>query len=286
MTDLFDRDLLLNAGGLEIRSRAEDGAQKPTLRVVFRIERSLARDPNTAQITFYNLNEDRRTFLQTRRDINTVLEAGYVGNRPQIFSGTLEYGSNTRQGVDWVSTIQSRDGSKATSSKRINKAFKKIKIGQVLQELSGTLGIGIGNAQAKANEGAQRGNVVNFENGIVLSGNVYDKIEQIAQQMGLIVSIQDNSLLFLDPNEALDQFAVVLRPPQNGEEGTGLIGSPEPGEKGIVNVRSLIQPGLVPGGRIELDSASVAGQYRIERCIYMGDTWGTDWYVDLEAKPI
>ena len=102
--------------------------------------------------------------------------------------------------------------------------------------------------------------------------------------MGLQLSIQDEQILLLEPGEFLQGRTVVLRPPQLNTPGTGLIGSPEPGEDGFINARALIQPGLVPGRRVDLQAENIRGLFRIERVVYIGDTWGPDWYADIEAK--
>lgn len=280
MAELFNRDAALNAGGLRIATRSPTGGVQPTLKLTFRVERSLQRDPNKAEISIWNLRQQSRVRLQ-EKNIPTTLEAGYFGDTAQIFGGVLEFGSSIRQGADWVTTIQSADGGDKIASQRINVSFKGATgIGTVLQRLAGELGLGLGNVAEKASQGSLRGDVTEYLNGIVFSGNTYDQLEKVAKQMGLGISIQDGQIQLLGPTETLKPRAVLLAPT------TGMIGTPEPGEDGSIKVRSLLQPNLIPGRLFEVRSAQVRGFYRVDRVVFTGDTWGDAWYSDLEGKPL
>ena len=97
MSRLFYRDVIINAGGLQIRSRDEESGARPTLKVVFRVERNLARAANAAEISIYNLNEDSRAFLKDQPgQITTIIEAGYVEQRPIIFRGNLDFSRSNK----------------------------------------------------------------------------------------------------------------------------------------------------------------------------------------------
>jgi hypothetical protein len=278
--ELRNRDVLLNAGGIQIASRTAEGGAKPTLRFTFRIERSLQKDPNTAAISIWNLSKQSRAALQSL-DLNTILEAGYFGARAQIFAGKLEFGSSVRDGANWVTSFQSSDGGERVRKSRSSFSLKgSTDLGGVLRRLANDMGLGLGNVAAKASEGSLRGAVTEYINGVVLSGKTYDQLENVAKQMGYGLSIQDGQIQLLSPTETLSSDAVLLN------RSTGLLGSPENGEKGVVSLRCLLQPGLVPGRRIRVESDEVTGFYRVDRAVFVGDTWGQDWYTDVEGKPL
>ncbi len=284
MTRLFDREVVINAGGLRLASRSEDGIAQPILRVVFKVVRTLKKDPNSADITIYNLNKDHRAQLQ-EKGIATVVEAGYADNVSQIFGGVLEFGSSTQQGTDWLTTIQTGDGSDKFKQERINLSMKgPVGVGDVLKKAGESLGLNLGNLREKISDGSLRTDLQEFANGKVLSGKAEKVFGDLVKSMGYGWSIQDGQIQILGPKEVIDDTAIRLAV-EDGNS-TGLIGSPEPGEKGAVRAKALLQPDLVPGRKVQIQSREVDGFFRIEKVMFSGDTWGAAWYSDIEVKPI
>lgn len=285
MGRLFDREVVLNLGGLRIASRSEDGVTKPLLRVQFKVTRSLKREPNTANVSIYNLNPDNRAALQNK-GIATIIEAGYADNISQIFSGVLEFGSTTKNGPDFITTVQTSDGGDKYRSARINTSLKgPVKIESVLRTAGEALGLNLGNLKEKIASGSLRSSLQEITSGAVLSGKAEKIFTKVAKKMGYGWSVQDGQIQLLGPNEVIANADAVLLTATNGRT-TGLVGSPEPGENGIVKARSLLQPDLMPGRRVKLESREIDGFYRAEKVVFTGDTWGGDWYSDIEAKPL
>ena len=107
------------------------------------------------------------------------------------------------------------------------------------------------------------------------------ELDRLCKTLGYDWSIQDGQLQLLGARDTIEPGdAIVLNP------ASGMIGTPEPGENGIVEVRSLLIPQLSPGRRVKLEAAAIQGNYRVEKVVYQGDTRGQDWYADLELKPV
>jgi len=279
MGELWNRAFTLNLGGTRIASETVDGARNELLRVVFKVEASLAKSANTAKIEVYNLAETTRAKV-SEKGIATTLEAGYSGRSSQIFGGKLEAGKSKRDGVDWVTSFQSTDGGPQLRAARINLSFKKVAATEAFQRVVDTLGIGIGNANEKMRAGNIRGKLEQFSNGLVLSGPSQRELDRLARTFGYDWSVQNGQLQLLGPTDAIEPGdAIVLN------SDSGMIGSPESGEKGIVEVRSLLIPQLTPGRVVSLESRQINGFFRVEKVTYQGDTRGSDWYADLELKP-
>lgn len=280
MGELFNRSFSLNLGGTLVASETTDGARNEILKLQFSVERSLAKAPNTAEISIYNLSEATRSKL-SEKDIETTLEVGYSGRLSTIFRGKLEAAKNTRNGVDWISTFQSTDGGKELRESRVNISFKGgISLREAFNRVAESLGIGIEQAKAKIAEGNIRGAIEEFGNGVVLSGSSPKELSKLAKAMGYDWSIQDGQLQLLGPTDAIEPGdAIVL------SSDSGMVGSPESGEKGIIEVRSLLIPQLTPGRVVNLQAREIQGFYRVERVVFSGDTRGQDWYADLELKP-
>ena len=282
MANLFGREISINIGGTLIRTKFVEGQIAPILRASFRIEKTIKKEPNKANISIYNLNPDNRKLFQ-EQNLPTIIEAGYIDNTSQIFSGDLTFSQNKLEGEDWVTILQAGDGAKQYKSARINTSFKgPVKVGDVLRTAADAMGLKLGNVAQKISQGSIRGALTEFTNGAVLSGKAEIQLDKVVKSMGYSWSIQDGQLQLLDPTETIGTQAILLTP------GTGLIGTPEAGEKGFVKARSLLQPSLLPGQRVQIVSKNevVSGFFRAEKCIFVGDTWGTDWYVDIEARPL
>ena len=93
--------------------------------------------------------------------------------------------------------------------------------------------------------------------------------------------MQDGALQVLVSGQALERTAVLL------SSETGLIGSPEVSSKGILRARSLLNPEIFPGRKIKVETKEIKEpQFRIARVIFSGETFGQDWYVDIEAESL
>lgn len=277
MTDLFNRDFSIIVGTVKIDARAMGNPTKslPTLACYFSIEKTLNRDPNKAQVTIYNLNEVHRKTLQKTWPL--IVQAGYVGNKQQIFYGDISFVDSRREVSDWVTSIEANDGGKNYSSARMSKSFGPgTTMQQLLTEAALALGILPGNSVTKF--AASPSGLVVFQKGVAVSGRVTKILDKYVSSAGYQWSIQDGQLQVLTPEETTLEKVVVLN------KATGLIGSPEKGEDGTVKARCLLNGAIRPGCRTVIESEMVTGTYKVDRASFVGDTWGNDWYTDLEGK--
>lgn len=277
--ELFSRAFELNLGGVRIASQTISGEPTELLKCVFDITLSRDRSANTAEIIVYNLAEKSRAKV-SEQAIEVELEAGYVGLSSTIFKGKLEAGKSVLQGVDWVTTMQSTDGGKELREGRINLSFKSVDVSEAFRRCADQLGVGLGNALEKIGEGNIRGALTGFANGLVMSGPAQKELDRLAKTYGYEWSVQAGELQLLGPNDAISPNDAIILDSQHG-----MVGSPQAGEKGIVEVRSLLNPHMTPGRVIALSSRQVSGFFRVEQTTFTGDTRGQDWYADLELKP-
>ena len=279
MGELFNRTFELNLGGTLISSESTDGLSNDMLRCVFKIERSNNPSANTAEISVYNLAEKTRAQV-AEKGIETSLSVGYSQRASIIFRGKLEAGKNKREGVDWVTSFQATDGGRELRQARINESFSRVGVREAFERVTNALGLGLGNAIEKITGGNIRGALTSFGNGLVLSGSAKAELDRLARTYGFDWSVQDGQIQLLGPTDAIEPGdAIVL------DRDRGMIGSPESGENGIVEVRALLIPQLTPGRVVILSSRQIEGNYRVESVTYQGDTRGQDWYADLELKP-
>ena len=279
MAEQFDRDVVINIGGIEISSRGEESS-RDLLKVTFDITKSLSKDPNTCDIQVYNLSLPNRIATQENRPEASII-AGYVGATSILFSGTLEFGSTSKEGTDYVTSLQALDGTNRTKSKRINKSLRgPVRAGEVLRVAARELGLKPGNLKKAIKRGSVRGELRGYDTGIVLSGRADRVLDSVCKSMGYFYSIQDGQLVLLTKDSFIGSTAALI------SRETGMVGSPEPGDGGYVDVRSLIRPDLLPGHRVRIESNLVNGLFRVERVHFSGDTRGGDWFADLECSPV
>jgi hypothetical protein len=277
---LFDRDCRITVGPVVIPSRIErpTGAPTPVLRTRFSIEKTEDNSPNSASIEIYNLTPQKRTSVQFK-GLPVTVDAGYMLRKDRLFFGSLEWADSRRDGADWVTVLEARDGQFEFGSRRLNQSFGPgTTLQSLLQVCAAALGLGPGNSAVKF--ATPRRGLVAFKTGAVVNGRISDILDKYVTAAGYTWSIQDGQLQVLAPDETTIEEMVSLT------ETTGLIGAPEKGEDGSITARALLQGAIRPGRQVLIFSQQVekSGRYKVGRTQYVGDTWGQDWYTEFEGK--
>ena len=100
---------------LVVSGASGDGLDLSSLRIVFKIKKSDAQTPNTAEIRVYNLAPD--TAKQIRKEFKrVVLQVGYESNYGVIFDGNIKQVRMGREnGTDTTSTSQQETATTPTT---------------------------------------------------------------------------------------------------------------------------------------------------------------------------
>lgn len=263
-----------------------DTLQVDGLRVQFEVTKTLTKHPNTCDIKISNLSEHTRKQMKKRR-AKVILLAGYEDTVAQIFSGTARTTDHVREGAEWVTHIQCGDGEVAFKHARVSQSFSSgATVSGVVTGIANSLGLGAGNVQEQLSAGGFRGNIEQFAQGYVAHGNSSTELSKVLDTAGFEWSIQDGALQILKPGKTSKRQAILLSP------DSGLVGSPElgaPNKKGkpsVMKAKSLLQPGLIPGGEVAIKARSVDGHFRLEKVKHTGDTAGGNWYSEIEGHPL
>jgi hypothetical protein len=270
--ELFGRRAVLTVGTVQI-----DG-----LRIEFKIAQSDKPEPNGSEIRVYNLSETTRGQIQDQT-LPVTLEAGYGDDISQIFAGDIRKDgvSISRMGPDWVTTLKSLDGGEAYANSRIQESFAAgTKLTPVLKKLAQSAGVGLGNALKKISNGDVSGALTEFTDGVTLSGRSSKEMERMFRSSGYDYSVQDGQLQVTSIGGATDQTAILL------SADTGLIGSPEPGAKGLTKIKSLLQPIIRPRRKVRLETELLSGFYVVRRVMHTGDTHGEPWFSEMECTQL
>lgn len=255
------------------------------LRIAFKIEKSLSTDPNKVEVSIYNLSEESRKKTQ-KKDAALIVQAGYEDNIAQIFSGTVRVVSHVLNGGDRITKLLAGDGEKEFRTARINESFAPgATFSQVAKKLLDQLGLKDGNLLSELGKGNFRQGLTDFANGKVAHGLASAELQTLLKSAGLSYSIQDGAIQVLRPGSALELDPVLL------DGSAGLVGSPEYGETGkdkhlVLKAKSLLQPGLVPGRRVKIESETTSGLFRVDKVTHNGDTHAQQWYSEIEATAL
>lgn len=271
-----------------VRVRVEGSANVRVfegLRVQFKIQKTSKREPNTAELSISNLNETSRAALQGS-GVVIAIEAGYSNHLERIFSGEAIHTSHVREGADWVTKVQMMDGLRAYKYAKVSQSFKAgTKVSAVFSVVANALGVNATDAVAFVRQHIR----AQFPRGYVAHGRAALEIENILRGRGLEWSIQDGRLQVTEVGKPFPgpSTAVLL------SSATGLIGSPAYGspekvpgqpkkQQSVLKAKSLLQPGIRPGARVQLDSLTTSGLFRVEAVTHTGDTHGGEWTSDAD----
>lgn len=281
---LFGRRCRVIVGRPQVDTRvlAPDAVEVEGLRVQFKVTKTGTKEPNTAEVSVWNLSPETRAAVQMK-GAKLIVVAGYTETFRQVFSGDVRTVDHVRDGAHWVTKFQAGDGERAFRHARVSEAFAPgVAALDVARRLAVLLGLDPGNLTGEVAVTA-----VTFTQGYSARGKVSGELSRLLGALGLEWSIQDGRLQVLAPGEAVPgETAIELSP------SSGLIGSPEhgspdaTGKPGVLKVKSLLQPDLRPGCRFSLVSDAATGGYRAGRVDHAGDTAGGEWYSTVEATPL
>lgn len=273
MTQLLQRQCVAIVGGLRVEQ----------LRCQFKVKKDSGSKPNTAELSISNLARATRASLQ-QRGVPLIIQAGYPGTLATIFSGEVRTVDHVRRGSAWDTVIRSGDGERAYGFARVSKSYAAgVPVRVVLGELVASLGLDPGDSEALFATLTEQ-----YVNGFVAHGKASAVLEEVLGALGLEWSVQDGRVQVLRAGGVTREEAVFLSPE------TGLLDSPEHGsgdgqkpvpKASVVKIRSLLQPRLKPGGRVQVESEGLKGVLRILSVEHVGDTEGGDWSSKLEAVP-
>jgi hypothetical protein len=263
---------------------ASQGTLIEDLRVQFKVTKTITKEPNTAEIQVFNLAESTRSRLQAR-GTRVILLAGYdkdMPKLPQVFSGDSRTIDHVRQGADWITKIQCGDGERNYRFAMVNESFKPgTPITEALKKAVTAMALDPGNVPQKF------GNIVSeYVSGYAMQGKASAELDSILSGQGLEWSIQDGRLQVLAPGETTTESAILVNA-QSGMLDSPEHGSPEViGKASVLKVKMLLQALAKPGRQMNVKSLNVNGFFRMEKISHSGDTFGGDWFTNIEGRAL
>lgn len=271
-----------------IGTSATKAIETEDLYIDFEVTKSLAKEPNSATVTVYNLSEANRKAVEglslydplkkQRRSgkspkkpvegqIRVELEAGYEDARSLIFRGDLRRATSTKTAGTWATTIEGEDGGKTYLASRIAQSFPAgTRKYDVAVACAQAMGLGLGGLPSVQS----RLNGV-YSHGTVAHGWAADVLAGVMRQARIRYSIQNGVVQVNYPGEPTVKGLVV-------SEATGLVGAPSIDTNGLVEFTTLLLPDIAPGQYVSLKSQNISGTLKIYRVTYSGSVTGSNWY--------
>lgn len=250
------------------------------LRVVCHAEKHLEKEPNTCELSIFNLAEGTRKEVQ-HKPLWVRIDAGYEGELRRVFSGDVRWAESIHDGVNWETRLQLGDGDRNVSGgARVSRSYRAgVDARTAVVEAARAMGLKVRLSPLAELDLRQQ-----FAGGLVLTGPAHRGLSQVLDAFGMNWSIQDSTLQILRGDETVATEVVVVSQ-ETGMVGTPAFGSPpEPGKKPILPVTKKLDARIKPGGRVIVKSRSIEGLFRCERVAHDFDTHGEAWDTQMELK--
>lgn len=281
--------------GKKLNAYGANVVEVTDLRFSFRVTKNLSKEPNTAEVTIYNLAEASRAELQGKT-LRVVLSAGYEGTESVVFVGDSRHVDSAPDGPTWVTKIQCGDGERGYRHGRVNESFRSgASVVSVLQKVADGMQL---DSTTVANVDGLRGR--QYVGGYVAHGRASRELDKILKGFGYEWSVQDGKLQVLAPDAATSETVVELSA-ETGLVGSPTLNTPSPTQqlnpftarvetragKPTLKAKSLLQPEIKPGRRVLIDSVTgIRGLFKVTQVVHSGDTAGGEYYSDFEAVQV
>lgn len=296
---------------LVIGQSGGQGRELKNLRFTFSIQKGSTKTPNKATVKVWNASPETRAMMEVIGNV-LILKAGYSEDIGEItiFSGDVTRCLTVKDGADWVTDLELKDGFMEFRDKKVSLSFDKgVKAAQVLSDIAKRFELPVRNFPAEIDN-------KQYKDGFAFVGRVREAMTKACDYLGLEWSIQNREVQVIKKGGVLKKTAIVI------SEESGMIGSPslesrtmtekaaategitasQPGVRkttkrdkdgnvqqmlqvGGYKVNSLLQPTLEPGGYVQLKAVGIDGEFfRIEQLTHTGDTHGQEWQTELTLR--
>lgn len=270
------------------------------LRCTFQTVKLMMAQPNTSEITIYNLNASTENTL-IEEGSRIVIEAGYEGNQyGVIFDGdVLQPIREKEDGTTYKLTITALDGDRFFNSGVINFSYIK---GQTARDV-------ISQIASKATVPTELGDISSslrndkLTRGKTVFGLGRDYLKQISEGQNATFYLDNGKVNIIKLSDLPEDEIINLSPE------SGLLSSPQQTDFGI-RFKCLLNPRIQLNTFIKIDNRLVReskfepvistdgkvpssaqvirqldkdGIYRIIKITHTGDTRGNDWHTECET---
>ena len=262
----------------------------PPMNVSFSVDKSSTnvRKSNSGEIEVYNLPDEILKVLAKDYPV-AILRVGYLGNElVTILKGDVVSVSTRKQGADKVTQILIGTGYVALNHETIEQV---VPAGKSVKEVITALQKEMKGVSKGVFSGFNINNKVLY--GYSMSGTARETLDNICRAYHLDYNIDNDILYVFDANGTIDenyQLAPVI------DETSGLIDLPYEARvavgkakksidnKGGVHFQCLLNPNLVAGSIVKIESPNITGWFKITDLRHYGGNRTNDWYTDCKCE--
>lgn len=249
-------------------------------RIQFSIDKTMIGYPNSAEITLYNLENDKIDQLQER---GTPIELS-VGHEDdgivRVFKGDLQSSITSRSGADRLTVMSCLDGGQAITFSKGQKTFDTVPVADIVTYLAAdVMGLTIGLIDVNGSTGYK---------GRVVSNKAQRELDDLAREFHFSWSVQDEEFFAIDDESDIPEVWTISR--AKGLQSAKQILSGPLQVKTGVEIESLLDPRIFPNHRIFLEwnegsdfPESLQGEYKVHNISFAGDTHSANWNMNLQC---
>jgi len=267
---------------LIVANKGGQAIEVSNLRTTFTIGKTSDSDPNTAEISVYNMNSLSTSFLQ-QNDLIMWLYCGYESSRDDlklVFSGEVIDTMSSKSGPDKLITLICGDANKGININHYEKTYAaNTAIKTIIKDVANGMGVLVSDKNITAIPEDR------FINSYVALGSTKDILNELFKKLKLEWYVDDNVFYASDRVNINVTNSILI------SEKTGMISSPvkkkekdataSTTESGIT-FNSILNPELKIGETVKIESEyadiDTSGLFVIKQIEMNGDTHSSAWY--------
>jgi hypothetical protein len=267
-----------------IGPKGGEGVKINGLKIAFEIEKTDKPETNTAKIEIYNLRKDTHDKICVAGN-HCTLKAGYADETiTAIVFGDVVKGTRKKSGTDYITEIEVKDGRVAVMAGQVSISYAKdTEALTIVQDLIDAIGLPSKGTELIPSDAKYPGAFSDI-------GQASDILRKVLNKFELRYTIQNEMIYILKEGEASESTGLRLT------TETGLLTTPQPvsdkteetdTEKEPTNkwaFRTMLFPQLIPGAACKVEASTITTEMKVTKAKFTGDTWLSDFAIDIEAE--
>lgn len=268
-------------------------------RITFTITKTNVSTPTLSTISIYNLSETDRSNMEGIPDENLkrsgeqippldmLLYAGYkeASGYELLYNGNITMVNTVYNPPNYLTEIVCGNGLRPLNDTTLQLSFAAgINTNQIITQIAAALKMDISKASDYLTHN------IAFAKGYSYSGLAKQAMDEVTKEAGLKWQVEKGQLIITAIDRASNDVIIEL------DAKSGLIGIPTRSTNNQIgdlynsgdyqgwNIKSLLQPSIIPSRQIHVTSKEVTGTFLIDSVNHKGDTRSGDWLSEIDTR--